>query len=588
MEGIKIDGLNKSDSRQENSDDSGLAFKTNGEELKASPIEIEEPKIDESKKNGNFQEDIVDSGREFKKDVEELKASSADMEGIKINGLKNESCQEGDDEEDSDSEGSRDSSSSDDSTSSESSSSATTSSSSSEEEEFFAAKRTEKSKQLEEGEVGDSDAEAATFLSDEEEEGAKGPIVSKREIQDLRPVPKVVALLEPCHQMLPVGVISAIMSNRVVVDGSISHNPLDEGSILWVTHSRRPLGIVDEIFGPVKNPYYVIRYNSEEEVPKEVSVGVAISFVMEFASHILNNKELYRKGYDASGDNDEEVDDEVEFSDDEKEAEYKTSLRQVKRAATGNRKPMKQVVRLDKERATSKASRIQHMEIQTHASSSMTQSFLTDHAIPQPAPPTGHCGFGSQCSKSVSAAEKVLATTPTLPTFPPPMQSVNFFGNPSQPMLTQQPDTLWGRGFSPQLLNTAWQDNLPTQLQNQNILFNNFVNLIAFQQQLQQLIPYQEISMPWHIPGSLQPIGAGSSQQRMGQNDFATPFVNGLMNGPGTSDLGKDQRQSQVPPSFVPYFQFNEHPPGSTQGRRPYQRGGGQSYRRGGPQNNHR
>jgi hypothetical protein len=37
------------------------------------------------------------------------------------------------------------------------------------------------------------------------------------------------------------------MGERVIVEGSVQHNPLNEGSILWVTESRTSLGIVDEI-----------------------------------------------------------------------------------------------------------------------------------------------------------------------------------------------------------------------------------------------------------------------------------------------------------------------------------------------------
>ncbi|XP_020260701.1 H/ACA ribonucleoprotein complex non-core subunit NAF1-like [Asparagus officinalis] len=127
--------------------------------------------------------------------------------------------------------------------------------------------------------------------------------------------------------------ISAILSNRVIVEGSEKHSSLNEGSILWITETRLPLGRIDEIFGPVKNPFYVVWYNSDEEVPQGISIGVAISFVVDFANHILNEKYLYENGYDASGIDDEEAADEVEFSDDEKEAEYKRSLRQSKRDA---------------------------------------------------------------------------------------------------------------------------------------------------------------------------------------------------------------------------------------------------------------
>ncbi|KAI4962811.1 hypothetical protein ZWY2020_025299 [Hordeum vulgare] len=178
---------------------------------------------------------------------------------------------------------------------------------------------------IEEGElmVGISDDD------DDEEEASKGHIDSKHEAETLPPVPKIEVQLEPHHKALPVGTISSIMGERVIVEGSVQHNPLNEGSILWITESRTPLGIVEELFGPVKNPYYLVRYNSVEEVPSGISAGT-VSFVMEFANHILNVKELYTKGYDGSGNNIEDQTDDPEFSDDEKEAEYKKSLRLAK------------------------------------------------------------------------------------------------------------------------------------------------------------------------------------------------------------------------------------------------------------------
>ncbi|KAL3752319.1 hypothetical protein ACJRO7_013036 [Eucalyptus globulus] len=182
--------------------------------------------------------------------------------------------------------------------------------------------------------------------------GAKGgPIRSKNEVKDLPPVPPVNATLQPHHQMSPIGVVLSILGAQVIVEGVEKHNPLNEGSILWITETRTPLGLVDEIFGPVKNPYYMVRYNSEAEVPVGIHQGTLISSVPEFASYVLNEKNLYKKGYDASGENDEELSEEAEFSDDEKEAEYRRMLRMAKRGTNmddqraENRKNNKKKVR---------------------------------------------------------------------------------------------------------------------------------------------------------------------------------------------------------------------------------------------------
>ncbi|KAJ0245184.1 H/ACA ribonucleoprotein complex non-core subunit NAF1 [Hirschfeldia incana] len=166
----------------------------------------------------------------------------------------------------------------------------------------------------------------------------KDPIRSKNELKELPPVPAVDVSLEPHHVTLPVGVVLSLMGAQVIVEGMETHSPLTEGSILWLTESRTPLGLVDEIFGPVKCPYYIVRFNSESEVPEGVSQGTPVSFVADFAQHILNIKELQKKGYDASGDNDEEIPDELEFSDDEKEAEYRRMQKMEKRGMMNDQK----------------------------------------------------------------------------------------------------------------------------------------------------------------------------------------------------------------------------------------------------------
>lgn len=204
--------------------------------------------------------------------------------------------------------------------------------------------------EIEDGEIMLSDAEemiAWSDIEDDEGGGGGGPIKSKNELKVLPPVPTVNVTLKPHHETLPVGTILSVVGPQVIVEGVEKHNPLNEGSILWITENRSPLGIIDEIFGPVKNPYYIVRYNSENEVPSGIQQGTLISFVAEFADHVLNDKSLYQKGYDASNENDEELSDDVEFSDDEKEAEHKRMLKMKKR---GTNEPMPGNKRKDKKR----------------------------------------------------------------------------------------------------------------------------------------------------------------------------------------------------------------------------------------------
>ncbi|GKC91364.1 H/ACA ribonucleoprotein complex non-core subunit NAF1 [Tanacetum coccineum] len=148
--------------------------------------------------------------------------------------------------------------------------------------------------------------------------------------RDLPLVPSVTVTIQPHHQTLPVGVVLSIMGAQVIVEGVDNHNPLSDDSILWITECRSPR-VVGEIFRPLKNPYYIVRFNSESEVTAGIEQGSLISFVPEFANYVLNNNNLYKKGYDTSGENDEELSKELEFSDDEKKAEYKKMIKKVKK-----------------------------------------------------------------------------------------------------------------------------------------------------------------------------------------------------------------------------------------------------------------
>ncbi|KAL0734990.1 hypothetical protein Bca4012_011200 [Brassica carinata] len=108
--------------------------------------------------------------------------------------------------------------------------------------------------EVEEDEDDDDDDEVNEMIAwsnDEDEDlglQTKDPIRSKNELKELPPVPAVDVSLEPHHVTLPVGVVLSVMSAQVIVEGMETHSPLTEGSILWITESRTPLGLVDEIF----------------------------------------------------------------------------------------------------------------------------------------------------------------------------------------------------------------------------------------------------------------------------------------------------------------------------------------------------
>lgn len=372
-----------------------------------------------------------------------------------------------------------------------------------------------------------------------------------------------------------------MLGDRVVVEGLEKHNPLNEGSILWISESRKALGLVDEIFGPVKNPYYVVRYNSDKELPAGISVGTPVSFVPEFANHILNEKELYKKGYDASGENDEELNDEVEFSDDEKEAEYRKSLRQAKRGANdrqqhGNRK-------FENRKPNFKVRGIQREKLSTlpHASAPFSQP---------------GCSFGTGNSfMSSSSMVPAVPTGPVVPTAPIAAQMGNCLINPSQQFLQQQPNAFFPNVFPPQQQqNLGIQGMVANMLQNQHLNINNqqqqhqnqnlnlLLNGMPCQQQFFPNTGFP--TNPLIIGGSANPSPTVMTVVPMGQGNFGqVPIHCSNMQGQGISCFPTDQNYVQPPPTVAGAHtpvQFNLGT-SLSRGKQPHQRGGRHVFGRG-------
>lgn len=417
-----------------------------------------------------------------------------------------------------------------------------------------------------------------------------------------------------------------IIGAQVIVEGVEKHNPLNEGSILWITESRSPLGIVDEIFGPVKNPYYIVRYNSENDVPVGIQQGTLISFVQEFANHILNDKNLYKKGYDASGENDEELSEEVEFSDDEKEAEYRRMIKMKKRGTTeqkfGNKTMDKKKVK--NRPANQKQNQAfapqasgnlsvpvdhsQHCVPPFAASGDQRNNVITggqaqgsgngpwsDPALPQlaqfhsyGAPSSGLGMNGIPCQQSQNTG---------LPSFPAPTQSPGFVtasgvlttGVPPQ---QQQQQRMAYPGVLP-AINMQWAQPHP--------LFQMpFPNVLPLQQQINAgpMFPSN------FLPGGQPSFGTGSVAQ--GQGIFnQPPFGLGLqsqstplpMNSgqqlmPPNGPQSGSNNDSWPPPSIssTPNCSWNSNQPrhSHSSGRQANRRGGGGRFRggRGRRQNN--
>ncbi|UPR03227.1 NAF1 domain-containing protein [Chloropicon primus] len=207
--------------------------------------------------------------------------------------------------------------------------------------------------------------------SDDEEGGAAGAPRTKNEVEaDVPLKPLERDLIQGTDTMVEVGKISCVVENTVVVQYGGGCSVYDIGSVFCVgqgneqgeeqqaepaagvegeggnlpcklaasDHLASPLGYVDEVFGPVKQPLYSLRCDNET-VEKHCKVGTRV-YAVERLSKVVVESKLYTKGYDNSGKFDEEVaPEEDDFSDDEKEMEVKRGRRQRKRKVGGRSNP---------------------------------------------------------------------------------------------------------------------------------------------------------------------------------------------------------------------------------------------------------
>ena len=172
---------------------------------------------------------------------------------------------------------------------------------------------------------------------DDDDDTPGGVLRTKNERQedDLVQVPNFT--LPPTEPIEVLGQITRVVGTACVVTGipQPQTKVLDVGSLLCFA-DRSNLGYVADTFGPVILPMFTVRFKTTEDMAAAgVATGKQVFWVPAHAVWVFNDT-LRVKGSDASNLHDEEVgQDEVEFSDDEQEAEYKRMLKQQRKAARG-------------------------------------------------------------------------------------------------------------------------------------------------------------------------------------------------------------------------------------------------------------
>ncbi|XP_014769576.1 uncharacterized protein LOC106868703 [Octopus bimaculoides] len=143
-------------------------------------------------------------------------------------------------------------------------------------------------------------------------------------IEDLPPIEELKITADDKVQLVCVGLISTIIDTLVVVQSLESESsPLNDDSILFLK-DRTSLGQVFEIFGPVRNPMYSVRFNTTQDIQeKGLKVGTEIYYApkeLKYTNYVFVQDLMKQKGSDASWEHDLEPPDKfLDYSDDEKE-----------------------------------------------------------------------------------------------------------------------------------------------------------------------------------------------------------------------------------------------------------------------------
>lgn len=173
----------------------------------------------------------------------------------------------------------------------------------------------------------------AELGSDDEGEGkgkSGGHIKTANEVvEEAPPIPDIT--ITPEMKIVFLGQVQTIVENTALIEANVSgeYQVLEGGSLLC-SEDRHVVGVVCETLGRVEHPLYTVRYATAAAAEEHgMTKGKKIYYVEQHSSFVFTQPLKGMKGSDASNFHDEEIaEDEVEFSDDEAEAEYKKKLKQ--------------------------------------------------------------------------------------------------------------------------------------------------------------------------------------------------------------------------------------------------------------------
>ena len=161
---------------------------------------------------------------------------------------------------------------------------------------------------------------------------------ANEKIEEVIDIPKIEGISDLKIEEL--GNVEAQVKNMILIKAKTSgeYQVLESGSVLCLP-DRTIIGVVSETLGRVQEPLYCVRFTNEDTIAGlNLERGTTIFYVPQHSTFVFTKALQSIKGSDASNLHDEEIGgEEIEFSDDEAEAEYKRQKKLQRQDRKGNR-----------------------------------------------------------------------------------------------------------------------------------------------------------------------------------------------------------------------------------------------------------
>ena len=168
---------------------------------------------------------------------------------------------------------------------------------------------------------------------------ASGSIRTANEkVDEYVPKPDVVVTVD--DKIVLLGKVKIIVENSILIEAETKwdYQVLELGSVLCLG-DKTVIGAVRETLGRVQQPYYSVLFSNAQSISESgISIDTEIYYLEAHSKYTFTKMLRAMKGSDASNIHDEEIGrDEMEFSDDEAEAEYRKTVKMQRQSRNEGR-----------------------------------------------------------------------------------------------------------------------------------------------------------------------------------------------------------------------------------------------------------